>query len=65
LKFKLGGAVRCILPILNDNYGTMVEVAVMAPNRECEAVLLSGQTYKCAGSSPSPPENLVSTVSRI
>ena len=41
------------------------EVAVMARNRECEVVLFSDQAQKCAGSSPSPPENLVSTVSRI
>jgi len=34
-------------------------------SRECEVVSFSDQSHKCAGSSPSPPENLVSTVSRI
>ena len=38
--------------------------AVMALNRECEMVQHSDITHECAGSRPSPPENLVSTVSR-
>ena len=37
-------------------------VAVVAPNRECEAVIISGLIHKCAGSSLSPPENLVSII---
>jgi uncharacterized phage infection (PIP) family protein YhgE len=56
-------AVDTELSELKDTTSNKI-TEVSTPNRECEVVLISGEIHKCAGSSLSPPENLVSTIPR-